>query len=519
MSERSKELIRQAGKLFEDRFPLLSLWQTIAENFHVIRADFTRTRNLGEEFASNLLSSYPLIAHRELTGVMSSMLRRDKWFLLGTAGDREPINAAKRWLERATEVQRKAMYARSAGFTKATKEGDGDFTAFGQAILSVEMNRYRDGLLYRSWHPRDVAWSEDEQGQVSQIARKWNPYAIDLVRMFPKTVSQKTKNIADKTPYERIKCYHMITPADMYGDREFGDAPWVSTFLEAAETEMLEEMGLYNKMYIIPRWQTVSGSQYAYSPATVAALPDSRLIQAMTNTLLEAGEKFTNPPLLGVEGMVRSDVQIYAGGITWVDADYDERLGEVMRPLSQNASGMPIGFGMQEDIREQISSAFYLNKLSLPDVRQMTAYEVSERMQEFVRQTLPLFEPMEQEYNGQLCEITFDLMMRNGNFGSVFDIPVELRGADVEFQFETPISQAVDKNKGQLFIQTAEALATAAQMEQTNPFDVDVSTALRDTLTGIGVEAKWMTDEEQAQQARVQAQIQQAALAAAEAAA
>jgi hypothetical protein len=60
-----------------------------------------------------------------------------------------------------------------------------------------------------------------------------------------------------------------------------------------------DEPASWSLIYVIPRWQTVSGSQYAYSPATVAALPDARLIQAMTLTFFEAGEKATNPPMVG----------------------------------------------------------------------------------------------------------------------------------------------------------------------------------------------------------------------------
>jgi hypothetical protein len=517
MDSDAKDIIRQAGAMFDGRFPLLSLWQTISENFYVIRADFTRQRNLGEEFAANLLSSYPLLAHRELMGIMSSMLRRDKWFSLSTGGHQEPSNQARRWMERTTDIQRKAMYARSAGFNKAAKEGDGDFVAFGQAVLSVEMNKYRDGLLYRCWHLRDVAWHEDEQGQISNIARKWKPQAVDLVKMFPDKVSQKTREIASKTPFEKIECYHVVSPASDHSDGQYGDMPWVSTFIEIADQNILEQKGLYNKMYVIPRWQTISGSQYAYSPATVAALPDARLIQAMTNTLLEAGEKFTNPPLVGVEGMIRSDVQVYAGGITWVDAEYDERLGEVLRPMSQNSGGMPIGFNMQEDIRKQIAEAFYLNKMNLPDVRQMTAYEVSERMQELVRQTLPLFEPMEQEYNGQLCDITFDLMRRNGDFGSDFDIPRELKGESIEFQFESPISKADDKQKGQLFAQLSDMLAAASEMDPGTIQDVDVSTAFREALAGVGVPSTWIVPEKDADQAKALEQVKEMAMMATQA--
>lgn len=505
---RAIDLHKASGAIFENRGSLHSLWQTIAENFYVQRANFTRVHNLGDELAENLMSSYPLIAHRELMGIMGSMLRFGDWFKLGVE-DWEPNIRAKRWLEMSTKTQRKAMYSHSAGFNKATKSGDGDFTAFGQAVLSVEMNKYRNGLLYRNWHLKDVGWKENEEGQISHIVRKWKPYAIDLVRMFPKTVSNKTKEIADRTPYTRIDCMHHITPSDIYGDDK--EYPWVSTYTEVQENVVLEEEGLHNKMYVIPRWQTISGSQYAYSPATVAALPDSRLIQAMTFTLLEAGEKSVNPPMLIKEGAIRSDLQVYAGGVTFTD-DVDEE-GQVIRELYRDPSNIPLGFSMQADIKEQINQAFYLNKLSLPDTRQMTAFEVNERMQEFVRQTLPLFEPMEQEYNGQLCEITFDLMLKNGDFGAELDIPRELRGEKIDFIFETPISEATDKKKGQQFIQAMEMLSIAAQAEPSTRHDLNINKAFRDALSGIQISAEWMTDEKEAEQAAMIEEVQQAAAA------
>jgi hypothetical protein len=62
----------------------------------------------------------------------------------------------------------------------------------------------------------------------------------------------------------------------------------------------------------------------------------------MTYTLLEAGEKVTNPPLVVTQDVVRSDVAMYAGGLVWVDRDYDERLGDAVRPLNIDARGIPV---------------------------------------------------------------------------------------------------------------------------------------------------------------------------------
>ena len=56
------DLIAQSEQLFGKRTALLSLWQCMADNFYPERADFTAVRNLGEDFASNLSTSYPIMA-------------------------------------------------------------------------------------------------------------------------------------------------------------------------------------------------------------------------------------------------------------------------------------------------------------------------------------------------------------------------------------------------------------------------------------------------------------------------
>jgi hypothetical protein len=59
------------------------------------------------------------------------------------------------------------------------------------------MNPELDGLLYRCWHLRDVAWMEDSTGKVATIYRKWKPTAADLIALFPKTVHPKPSPTAD----------------------------------------------------------------------------------------------------------------------------------------------------------------------------------------------------------------------------------------------------------------------------------------------------------------------------------
>jgi hypothetical protein len=322
--------------------------------------------------------------------------------------------------------------------------------------------------------------------------------------------------------YRDLHCMHVVVPGEDY-DRvaEQGRdspgkfrTPWVGLYLDLDSRKVLEEVGLKSRLYTIPRWETVSGSPWAYSPAAVCGLPDARLLQAMTLTLLEAGELSVRPPLVATQEAVKSDLAIYSGGVTWVDAEYDERLGEALRPLITTAGQMPAGMQMLQDAREKLSEAFYLNKLQLPPPgRDMTAYETGQRIQEWIRNAMPLFEPIESEYNSPICEDTFEALMDVGAFGPWKSIPASVRGQNVRFRFESPLHQATERKKGPLLLQAAQLIGQAAQLDPTVAAWLDVSTALRDAFEGIGVPATWTRDaQEFAQlQAKQQQQRQQAA--------
>lgn len=514
----AKGLWELAEQQFQKRGSLMLLWQEIAENFYPERADFTYTRSLGTDFAAGLMTSYPMLCRRDLGDQLGSMLRptAKSWFHIAPQDTMREDNESKRWLEWAAGVQRRAMYDRKARMSRATKEGDHDFATFGQCVLSAEVNyaAEKPSLLYRSYHLRDVTWVESESGEVGAVFRKWKPMARELERLYPQTVHANVRQLVAKDPYCEIECLHMVVDADMYtgdtvgpGPKKRGELPRYLICYDRQHDVVLEATPIWNRHYLVPRWQTVSGSQFAFSPAAVAALADGRLIQAMTLTLLEAGEKITNPPMIATQEAVRSDINLYPGGVTWVDIEYDEKLGEALRPLNTDAKGMPIGIEMMQDSRKMIAQAFFLNKLSLPmRSPEMTAYEVGQRIQQYIRDALPIFEPMEQEYNGSLCEETFDLLLRNGAFGNVREIPRPLQGMDLQFRFESPLHDAIEQQKGQKFLEMKGLLAEAVAVDPNTAMLPDVVTALRDALQGIGVPARWTHSEAQYEESVKRAQ-------------
>ena len=496
---------------FDRQRVVLPLWQTLADNFYPERADFTITRNVGTELGDNLVDSYPVLMRRDLGNSLNAMLRDGEWFKIGIDG--EPDQMGKKWLEWSSKQLLGLMNSRTSNFSRAASEADHDYVTFGQPVISIERNRKADGLLYRTWHLRDCAWFDDENGQVCGMVRRWKPTQRQMVSYFGKdNVDKQITDDLVENPFKERECYHITMPAEMFGDDEILSKghPYVSVWLDHENEKIMEKVGVNNHMYVVPRFQTISGSPFAYSPATVAGLPNARTIQAMTHTLLEAGERYARPPIVATAKVIRSDIDLNGDGVTWIDKEYDEKLGAAMRPLYQNQGGFPIGLEMRQGVVEILSSAFYRDKLSLPEVsHEMTAYEVSERMKQFRRENLPLFAPIEADYNGQLCELSFELAMQNGFLGSPYDIPDSLRDRDVKFKFKSPLSESEEEAKANMFAKTAQMIEQASQFDPGVALNVDIDEAFRDAVEGVGSPATWLRDIKEVAMAKQQMADQQ----------
>lgn len=515
MKQRAKDLIAEADKRFGEHDRMLPLWQTLAENFHPMRADFTRVRSPSEEFASFLMSGRPALAFRELHNSLSGTLRpRDQqWFHPRTHS--ESVNKqpeARAFLDWMGQMQRRIMYDPKAGLVRATKEADGDFALTGNAVITIDPNRFMNGLQTRCWHLRDAAWAEGYDGAVNRAYFKWDPEIRELKQKFGGNKGEYVlpPSIMNAKPEEqdrKIKCRRIIIPSEDYDMPEARrrGMGWVSVYVDCENEHILEEVPMRTMRSIYPRWVTVSNSPIAYSPSAILALPDARMYQEITLTILEAGQKAVDPPTISVGEAINGGVNLYAGGNTNVDADYDERLGEVLRPMTLKHDGLQFAAAREELIAKQLDDAFFRSRIGMPTItKEMTATETERLYAEFIRGALPLFEPVEQEYSNALCSECFEVSRDMGAFGSPYDMPPALRGQELRFEFESPLQQAAERQKVGQFQQSVEIVAVAAQIDATARANFNTDEAARDTLGSIGSPAKWLRSEEQANQIKQQ---------------
>lgn len=545
---RAKELIDLGNSEFTRRDPILSLWQEIAEQFYVERSDFMAPHPPGIEWASHLQDSYPVMLRRELGNSISSMLRpRDKdWFELTTLDDerdRVPENAA--YLERVSRKVKRAIYDPRTNFIKTTKAADHDFVTFGQAVLSVEEYEDRQDsrirhLLFRQHHLRDIVWLENSIGEIDQAHRRAKMSAIQMCRDFEDDVlAQPIKTALKKDPGTLFNIRCVVMPLYVY-DKVIGHkgkgskaryqnldqrgqrkAQFIEVVIDADNCRILKENTLLDFPYAIPRWHLVSGSQYAYAPTTSIALPDARMMQQMARIILEAGEKAVDPPVVVVGEAVR-EVNLQAGGITWADYAFDDKIKQAVQPI-EIENDMRVAFMMRQDMRDLLSKCWFIDKLTLPPAsgsEKMTAEEVRVRTDEFIRNLLPLFEPMEIEYNTRVLDKAYTLLKDRMGLLPVEECPEDLIGADTSWTFESPVQVASRRQVAQRYqemmglltmdlqFKGAQAQAAAGGAQQTVP--VDLSQALKDAIYGVGADADWFkTDDEMASEQEAQMQAAQ----------
>ncbi|HEV2898852.1 MAG TPA: portal protein [Pseudaminobacter sp.] len=511
-----QDIIEHGNRLFTDKEPLNIHCQELAEHFYYDRADFTGSLNIGDDFAAGSFTSRAAIYRRELGDSYRTFLRPPDFFeVKALDDDRNKRSDAREWLQYATKLQRSAMYRQGAFFTRATNIGDHDHVTFGQAVLDVCPTKERNALYYKAWHFRDVAWAEDYTGAISDIHRNETCDLINVVQLFGDKVPEKLRKDVGTTPRRKIKLRHVVVPSGSY---DLGYTPrkghdWASLWVMPEEGEVLENIGRAYRGYVIPRAATVSGSQYARSPFTSIILPDARTTQAIERILLEAGEKAIDPPMLGQLDVVRSDIGLYAGGITWLDAQYDERLGEGLRPINIDTSALPHGSDMAARFDMVIREGMMRNQISLPDTSGKTAYEVRKIVEQQMRAHIPIFEPVEVEYNEPLCAETFAVMRAMGAF-PVDEIPQSLQNSSIEFSFKSPIKELEDDGMRHKFIEGMELLSVAAKVDPLVaklPNAVEIS---KDLLRGTGWKESWINDEKalakasEAMDAELQAQGQ-----------
>lgn len=502
-----KELLSRSARMFDLRLPTLNLWQELADQFYPERGEFTQTR-LQEGFADHLFATEPVKMRRDLGNALSAMTRPGsrQWGKpdIDDATLRKDVGV-RAYLDWLGATQWRHMYEPKAGFVRATKEADHDLVTFGNAVLSAEPNLTAGRLLYTCHHLKDCAWTDNSEGATDLMHRKIRMAARQIKQKFSQAgdrLDRKIHEACKKDGSQEFDFLHVMMPAEDYEyvtrEKPRVRAPFVSIYLDVSNGCIVREAPSFEFRYIVERWTTMPGSPYAISPATITALPDARMMQVLSRIIMEAGEKSVDPPLKIVREAVSGEVNMYAGGTTDVDREYDERLGPAIEPMLMGKDA-GLGLNMFDRLRAGMTEAFYLNKLNIPqkEGNPLTAFETAQIVEENLRASAPLFEPMEIN-NAAILDTTFEILSRVGAFGPPESVPESIRGRKFSFTFSNPLHDAIERAKVMQFQGLTQLIAMGARIDPRITSDADMREAFRDGAMGSGMPATWLRPREEA---------------------
>jgi hypothetical protein len=378
-------------------------------------------------------------------------------------------------------------------------------------VISVEEEPIaRSHLFYRNHHLKDCVWLENALGKVDHLHRRVKMSARAMARMFPEDkLHESVRRASRKEPNREFEVRFVTMPSDEYDDFMLDEKsgkrrqlPFVQSIIDVENECTIKDGALPVFNYVVPRWLKLSGTQYAFAPPAMTALPDARMAQMLSQILLESGEKAIEPPMVAKREAVLGEPSLAAGGLSWVDMEHEGKLTDVLDTLKIDAD-MRVGFQMRLDLREMLSKAFFIDKLTLPEAgsKEMTAFEVQRRLEEHIRNLLPIFEPIQVEYNAAILETSYELLvnMKKVDFSRM---PEEMSDIETGWEFETPIQTAESRLLVEQFVEMTNVVTVGQQVgAKSNPVHMDI--ALRDAVRGVGVPAIWRkTMDEQAEEAQ-----------------
>jgi hypothetical protein len=506
------DLLSRHKRLKDRRRAWESHWQELAEAMLPRRADFTTERSDGEGFGGGrhggdqLFDGTPMLARRGLAAAIDGLLKPKtaRWFRIKTPddalGEREDV---KRWLEVAEERLTRAIYDRRARFIQRSGEVDEDLVTFGTGVLFVGEGRALNRLLFRSYHLKDAVLEENGEGEIDSVYVTLRLTAEQAARRFgAASLGKDTRAALAAGETERPFAFLQAVRPREARDGRRRDArhlPFASLVVDVQSEHLVSEGGYHEFPFAVPRWDTSSGEVYGRSPAMIA-LADANTLQQMGKTLLVAGHKAVDPPLLVGDDSVLGTPKTFPGGITTFDMQAARDLGRIPVEPLQTGFNLPLGRDMQKDARDQVWAAFFRNVLQLPVAApQMTATEVLERKEEFIRTIGPVFGRLESDYIGQVVERSFAILLRAGAFP---EPPEALRGQEVAFDYASPVEQARRQIEAAGAARSVELLAPFVQADPGILDNFDGDAIARDTPEIFGLPQRWLRPREEVESRR-----------------
>jgi hypothetical protein len=499
----TKSLLKRFDKLSSQRQNWETHWQEVADYMMPRKADVTKLRSRGDKRTELIFDSSPLQAVELLAASLHGMLTNPStpWFSLRFKSEEvSEEDEAKEWLESATETMYTAF--NRSNFQQEIFELYHDLITFGTAGMFIEEDE-EDLLKFSTRHINEMYIAENDKGRIDTIFRKFKISARAAIQKF-KNAPAEIQTVANKDPYEEIDIIHAVYPRSDFNPtkQDSSNMPFESVYM-TAKGEQLSVSGFREFPFVVPRYLKSSHEIYGRSPA-MTALPDVKMLNEMSKTTIKAAQKQVDPPLLVPDDGFILPVRTVPGGLNFYRAGTRDRI----EPLNIGANN-PLGLNMEEQRRNSIRNAFYVNQLMMQQGPQMTATEVIQRNEEKMRLLGPVLGRLQSELLKPLIDRAFNILLRKNQFRSAPDF---LSGQDIEIEYVSPLAKAQKSTELQSIMRAIEIMGSLSNVAPV--FDhINMDKLVRHLADIVGVPQKILKPQSQLNAERQQKEQQQEQMA------
>jgi hypothetical protein len=506
----AKEIRSRFDQLKVERAVWENTWQEVADNL-LGRRDFsTQYLQGGRQRLGNIYDGTGMRSAQLFGSAVSSLLTNPatKWFNLTFADPRiREERDYMLWLQDAEEHLRFAFSRPEAAFQPQIHESYTDLIGFGTGALAV-LEDVVEGVYFVSRNLNEIYLDEDSRGRVDTVYRHFELTARQVEQEYPGKCDKAKRAIEAGQPNEKFRIINAIYPNRERNGNSVGytSLPVASLHVLSGDGPAitLREGGFHEMPILTPRWEKDSGETYGRGPG-INALPDQKMLNQMSKTLLKAGQKAVDPPLMVSDRGIFSNIRTHAGGMTTVRFD-----GSPNPPIQaiDSRAQFNIGIELLKARQEDVEGAFHADILAIFRQPHMTATQVIEIANQVQRILAPVLGRQQNELLEPMVSRVFGIEFRAGRLPPP---PAGLENAIVKVEYQSPVARAQQASEKQALF---EALGSVITLAQANPdvldnFDLDV--ASRHIWELGGLPAQVVRDLREVEAIRKQRQQQMAA--------
>jgi hypothetical protein len=507
--------VQQVKNLESERLPLEYVWRECFDyTYPILGAGLQQTsetlgalsdastKKVNKLYDSTAAEACRLLASALLSGLTPANVR---WFALEavTRGIRD--ERLNRWLDEAADATWQAIH-------------EGNYDSVGmEIILSWVIGGWGamymdvaddDSLRFTAWPMHECYLSQTSaSGPVDRVYRKFRLTRLQAQMLYPDNPPNSWKN---HSPDKMLDFLWVIEPRRVTRDGQAASGvgkamPIASYHYEMAGKTLLRESGFRAHPVIVPRWLPLPNSPYAVGPM-YEALADTKTLNEVVRFVLMNADLATAGMWIAEDDGVLNPRTVRIGPRQVVVANSTDSL-KPLRP----ATDFQVSFVEMENLQRAVRRMLMADQLQLPSNVEMTATEVTARLEQLRQLLAPILGRLQSEFLQPMIVRAVTLLVETGQIAPP---PVDIGSLNI--RYVSPLARAqraADVNVMDRF--EMDLLNTAQAAQDPSVLDLyDFEGAKKEKSRLLGVPQKLIRTPAQVQKIReARQQAQQQAMA------